>query len=313
MKHVVWPKEKTWPPKMVFLSCVGFLTALLATPSVAWAWGPVTHVMLSVQTLAGSGNISDSLLSLIAAWPEVFLYGNLAPDIVQGRRLQSRLRRHSHNWSVAFELMAAAREAAAQVFALGYLAHLASDVIAHNFYLPMCYIANYDARLAGHIYFEACFDAIHEDSYQEILLKLLDLDFTSFDATLEKTIDSPLLPFATHRKIFEGGLKRIRQWNRLVRATGGTAKIDSHEARALCEASCYAIAEVLTRKQEATVCRLDPMGEQNIRNAARFRQSLRALGRLGDEAAQSAKKLASSMRRELQLRLEQLPFLPQHG
>ena len=61
--------------------------------------------------------------------------------IVQGRRFQSRLRRHSHNWSTGFGLLSAARGSEEQAFALGYLAHLGADVVAHNFFLP--------ARLIG--------------------------------------------------------------------------------------------------------------------------------------------------------------------
>jgi hypothetical protein len=251
---------------------------------------------------------SHPLYATLLACPEIFLYGSLAPDIVQGRRLQSRLRRHSHNWATGLSLLETAEGPAAQSFALGYLAHLAGDVVAHNFYLPACYVSRYDARLSGHIYFEACFDAAHEPSYQEVLLKLLALDFTSFDALLEKAVDSPVVSFAMHRRIFEGGLKRIRQFNQIVKALGGAARLDLQDAQALYDASRAAIGEVAEQAGAASVCRFDPMGQQSLRQAAVARRRLRRLAGIRGKAAQSARELADSMHEQLRERLFELPF-----
>ncbi len=294
--------------KPVIVACAVAAVVLLVAPSAVWAWGPVTHIALGIQALATIVPRSHPLYATLAAFPEIFLYGSLAPDIVQGRRLQSRLRRHSHNWTTGFGLLESAASPTAQIFALGYLAHLAADVIAHNFFLPACFIGRYDARLSGHIYFEACFDAAHEQSYQEVLLKLLSVDFTSFDALLEKGLDSPLVPFGMHRRLFEGGLKRIRQFNRIVKALGGAAKFHPQEAQTLCDASRAAIGEVIERVEAASVCRFDPMGRQSLRYAAATRQRLRRLARIGGRTAQGARDLADAMRLELRRRLVELPF-----
>src|SRR5437660_11613169 len=125
---------------MVFLAASAILTLLLLIPAPAYAWGPVTHVALGMQVLATVITPDHPLQAILLNVPEVFLYGSLAPDIVQGRRLQSRLRRHSHNWTTAIGLLAAARGAEETAFAYGYLAHLGGDVIAHNFYLPARFI-----------------------------------------------------------------------------------------------------------------------------------------------------------------------------
>ena len=45
------------------------------------------------------------------------------------------------------------------------------------------------------------------------MLKLLELDFRDLDAILKRAIDSPLVPFRAHRMLFDGGLRRIRQWH----------------------------------------------------------------------------------------------------
>jgi hypothetical protein len=299
--------------KPVIVACGVAAVVQLVAPRAVWAWGPVTHIALGIQALATVIPRSHQLYATLAAFPEIFLYGSLAPDIVQGRRLQSRLRRHSHNWSTGFGLLAAATSPTAEVFALGYLAHLAADVIAHNFFLPGCFIGRYDARLSGHLYFEACFDAAHEPSYQEVLIKLLRIDFTSFDALLEKGLDPPLVPFAMHRRLFEGGLKRIRQFNRIVRALGGAAKFDAREAQTLCDASRAAIGEVIERAESASVCRFDPMGWRSLRHASMARRRLRRLARIGGASAQDARELANAMRRELHGRVLELPFFVEQG
>src|ERR1700726_4792035 len=114
----------------VIALAIGFI-ALSAPP--AFAWGPVTHIALGVQVLASVSTLEQPLQAILLSMPDAFLYGSLAPDIVQGRRFQSRLRRHSHNWSTGFGLLSAARGSEEQAFALGYLAHLGADVLDRTF------------------------------------------------------------------------------------------------------------------------------------------------------------------------------------
>src|ERR1700687_635174 len=113
-------------------SLVVAIVMLDAAPALAW--GPVTHVALGVQALATVSTPDALLPAALAKLPEVFLYGSLAPDIVQGRRLQSRLRRHSHNWSTGLGLLEAARGEKEKGFALGYLAPPAADAVSHTFF-----------------------------------------------------------------------------------------------------------------------------------------------------------------------------------
>src|ERR1700676_2453689 len=114
---------------MILLAIFSFIVTfavVLLDPSPAFAWGPVTHVALGIQALATVSTPDGLLQAALVNLPEVFLYGSLAPDIVQGRRLQSRLRRHSHNWSTGLGLLEAARKDNEKAFALVHLAHLAS-------------------------------------------------------------------------------------------------------------------------------------------------------------------------------------------
>jgi zinc dependent phospholipase C len=294
---------------MIIAASIGLsLILVLLHPQPAYAWGPVTHIALGVQVLATVITPGHPLQAALANLPEVFLYGSLAPDIVQGRRLQSRLRRHSHNWATGLGLLESARGEQEEAFALGYLAHLAADVVAHNFFLPARYVGHFETGFASHIYNEARFDGLYETDYRDLLLKLLALDFHTLDAMLDRAVDSPLVSFSAHRMIFEGGLRRIRQWDRVIRALGGAADIDRKEAELFSGASCGAIAGMLDHRGMAPCCRFDPMGEHALKNALSSRRSLQRLTRMGPQAKKTAHELAASMLNDLISHLRQTPF-----
>ncbi len=294
---------------MIIAASIGLsLILVLLHPQPAYAWGPVTHIALGVQVLATVITPSHPLQAALANLPELIPYGSLAPDIVQGRRLQSRLRRHSHNWATGLGLLESARGEHEEAFALGYLAHLAADVVAHNFFLPARYVGHFETGFASHIYNEARFDGLYETDYRNLLLKLLALDFRTLDAMLDRAVDSPLVSFSAHRMIFEGGLRRIRQWDRVIRALGGVADIDRKEAELFSGASCGAIAGMLDQRGMAPCCRFDPMGEHALKNALSSRRSLQRLTRMGPQAKKTAHELAASMLNDLLSHLKQTPF-----
>jgi Zinc dependent phospholipase C len=299
---------------MILIFAASLAIALvLINPAPAFAWGPVTHIALGIQMLATVITPDHPLQAALLGLPEVFLYGSLAPDIVQGRRLQSRLRRHSHNWTTGLGLLESANDEQEKAFALGYCAHLSADVVAHNFFLPARFIGRFDSRFASHIYAEARFDSLYEADYRNLLVKLLAIDFAPLNAMLDRAIDSPLISFSAHRRIFEGGLRRIRQWDRVIKAIGAFEKIDPHEAQVFQDASCSAIAGVLEHRRDAPACLFDPMGRQALRSAMSSRRNLQRLNRMGPAARKSARELAAAMLADLRTHLQQTPFGPSPG
>lgn len=289
--------------------CAGVVFALfLLNPAPALAWGPVTHIELGVQVLASVIGPGHTLQALLASLPEAFLYGGLAPDIVQGRRLHSRLRRHSHNWSTGVALLDAARNNQERSFAYGYLAHLAADVVAHNFFLPARFAGHYNEGSSSHIYNEACFDTLCDLEYSELLLTLLDLDVSTMDAMLERAIDSPM-PFSAHRMIFEGGLRRIREWHQVILATGGKQMIPASEAALFKDASRDAISGVLMDPHDASCCRFDPMGSRAIRRAVTARRYMQRLAGVGPESREAAAKLSASILADVLDSMRQAAFI----
>ncbi|MGH7913687.1 MAG: zinc dependent phospholipase C family protein [Candidatus Binataceae bacterium] len=294
---------------MIIVGVIAFVIGFIAlSPQPAFAWGPITHIALGVRVLATVSTLEQPLQAILLSMPDAFLYGSLAPDIVQGRRFQSRLRRHSHNWSTGFGLLSAARGSEEQAFALGYLAHLGADVVAHNFYLPTRWIGHFSSAIASHILSEARFDSMHDASHRETLMKLMAIDFSALDMTLSRQIDSPLLPFRAQKRIFEGGMRRIMEWNRVILAIGRVKAADHQDAEVFCSASCSAIYGLLRDGDEAPACRFDPMGQRALRNAQRARRTLQRLARMAPETKRAARQLANTTVDELRTHLRQVPF-----
>ena len=117
-------------PSIVLASC-----AMLLAPTAVWAWGPGVHMALGNYFLAHLELLAPALAQLLASHPNAFLYGSLSADIFIGKGSKNKPR-HSHNWSTAFELLAAASGSRNASYAYGYLAHLAADTVAHNYYVP---------------------------------------------------------------------------------------------------------------------------------------------------------------------------------
>jgi hypothetical protein len=287
------------------MACIGIL---LLTPDSAFAWGPVTHVALGVQVLAGVVTPDHPLRATLLAFPEVFLYGSLAPDIVQGRRLQSRLRRHSHNWATGVGLLKSAPGEEERAFAFGYLAHLAADVVAHNFFLPARFIGRFDTGVASHILTEARFDSFHPKDFRDLLANLMNSNFSELDSLLKKSIDSPFIAFAAHRGIFAGALRRIRQFDSLVRSLGGPSESERRDVELFTAASTSAIATMLAEPEHGAAVRFDPMGEEAVRSALKSRRDLARLRRMSPKARQTARRLADTMIADLEAHLRTTPF-----
>ena len=243
-----------------------------------------------VQVLATVITSDHPLQAALVNMPEIFLYGSLAPDIVQGRRLQSRLRRHSHNWDTGLGLLNSAQGKEQCALAYGYLAHLAADVVAHNYFLPARFVGRFESGTASHLFTEARFDSFQEKAYRELLLKLLDVDFRALNKTLKRAIDSPLFSFSAHRRIFEGGLRRIRQFDSVMRALGGPDEYETEDFDLFQHASRSAIGGILGDIANAPACRFDPMGEEPIRSALDLRRKLQRLIAIGPAAGKTARR-----------------------
>ena len=104
-------------------------------PTDAWAWTPGTHVFLGEAVLRHLHFLPGAIAELLAAFPSDFLYGSIAADTSIAKKYAA-VGRHCHSWHVGLEIHETRRDDPLRAFGLGYLAHLAADVVAHNFFVP---------------------------------------------------------------------------------------------------------------------------------------------------------------------------------
>jgi len=104
---------------------------ILILPESAYAWGPLTHAYLSQQIFFVPAMLPAELLTTLKLYKEYFIYGNLIPDIVIGKKYLPE-DKNPHSWKTGLRLLKEAKIPEETSFAYGYLTHLAADAVLHN-------------------------------------------------------------------------------------------------------------------------------------------------------------------------------------
>ncbi len=206
---------------------------ILVFPVDAFAWGPAAHIDFSMQILAGAVSILPSISGMLLRRRVDFLYGSLAADSVMGKNMACDLT-HCHSWSVARELLDQARQKGEryEAFMLGYIGHLAADVVAHNRFVPDRLVACYRIRGTGHLYWEARFDQKIVGEQPEIRAIWQDLVVTKFpeyDRFLAKRIKPTLFSHRLSVYLYRRSLavQHRKPWQSMV------GRLDSHSRASL--------------------------------------------------------------------------------
>lgn len=100
-------------------------------PENSYAWGPLTHAYLSGQIFSFSGLVPAGVLTIIKLYKEYFMYGNIIPDTVFGKKYLPE-DKNPHSWKTGLCLLNEAKTPEEKSFAYGYLTHLAADAVLHN-------------------------------------------------------------------------------------------------------------------------------------------------------------------------------------
>ncbi len=256
--------------------------AILLTPSDAFAWGPVAHLDFALEVLTASAAATPAIHSLIRRFPLDFLHGSLAPDHVIAKNL-ARDVTHCHSWSVAYRLLMEARDTDEQTeaFMLGYLSHLAADVVAHNFFVPRQVVRHSKARV-GHLYWEARYDQKLLMDRPDIRVVWKDLSafrFREHGEFLAKRLVPTLLSNELSAVIAKRGidLQRYHPWRLAMN------RVDQRSNKALTSQEvtawrnhCVALIDKVYSKPSALgLTELDPTGRNVLATAMRGRRELK--------------------------------------
>lgn len=231
-----------------------------------------------------------------------FLYGNIIPDIVIGKRFLP-YHKHCHNWEIAKSLIEESKSDKQKAFSYGYLTHLASDVIAHNFFVPYQIISTFKTRALTHLYWETRLDNKVERDIWYITDKFKDYDFREDEELLEEILTFVLFPFKISKKIYNGYIffSSLEQWHRTLDYVKNLSryKIPQELVKETLELSISFSLSVLLRKDDDFIYQSDPMGRLTFAMAQTIKKNLKSVHLIKPIDEETTKNLAIHFKNKL--------------
>lgn len=250
----------------------------------AYAWTPGTHIFLGEAVMRSLALVPTTIADLIRAFPYDFLYGSIAADTSIAKKYAA-VGRHCHSWNVGLEIYSDARAEPMRAFGLGYLAHLAADTVAHNYFVPHQLAITSTTTALGHSYWESRFDTHIGERYSRRAREVILLDHSASDEHLDRILSPTIFSTPTNRRIFRGMVyvADTESWQRIFHLVSEKSRWDLQlEDVSLYMARSYDfIIDLLNRFDSAEPYRLDPAGTRALREAKRVRRA--AIRRGGDD------------------------------
>ena len=255
------------------------LVALL--PHAAYAWTPGTHAYLGDAVLRSLSLLPAGVADVLRAFPADFLYGSIAADTSLAKKYVPT-GRHCHSWAVGLEIHNAATDDRMRAFGLGYLAHLAADSIAHNFFVPMQLAVTASTSSLGHTYWESRFETHLGPACARRARDLILLDHSRADGLLDRILSPTIFSTQTNRRIFRGMVHAADNegWQRIFGLMTENSRWDLADAEVelYLEHSYDHIIDLLVRFDRSSPLALDPSGDDALRRAKQVRRDAMRLG-----------------------------------
>ena len=272
-------------PASLFLAA--FLIAAVAialTPSTAFAWTPGTHIFLGEAIMQSLSLLPSHIAGILSSYPYDFLYGSIAADTSIAKKYAAA-GRHCHSWNVGMEIHDEAKDDPMRAFGLGYLAHLAADSVAHNYFVPHQLTITSSTAALGHSYWESRFDTHIGEKYSRRAREVILLDHARSDEHLDRILSPTIFSTPTNRRIFRGMVyvADTESWQRVFHMVSEKSRWDltSEEVERYVERSFDFIVDLFNRFDKAEPFQMDPAGEVALREAKRIRRA--ALRHGGEE------------------------------
>ena len=240
-------------------------------------------MFLGDAVLRSLGMLPGSIAELLESFPYDFLYGSIAADTSIAKKY-AEAGRHCHSWKVGFEIHDLAGDVRMRAFALGYLAHLAADSVAHNYYVPKQLAVTSTTSALGHSYWESRFETHIGGDSPHKARELILLDHSRADDHLDRILSPTIFSTHTNRRIFRGMVyvTDTDSWQRAFQLISEKSRWDlsDGEVGAYLARSYDFIMDLFNRMSESDPYRLDPSGDVALRAAKKVRRS--ALRRGGE-------------------------------
>jgi hypothetical protein len=234
----------------------------------ALAWGPAIHTVTALSALDGVGSILPSIAGIITSFPLEYIYGCLAADFFIGKG-KNRRAGHPHNWEGGFKFLNGAGDDREAAFAYGFLSHLASDVVAHNFFVPNQIDSHPAWTRKGHLYWEAKADSLVGPNYIKIARDVLSLDHKGCDELLNLIAGKRRNGIKTKKRIFTQSVKFSDYLYATQCVLFGGKVVRWQEFQEylalMVDLSCRLVKDFLNNPDSCPCLSYDPMGRQNLR------------------------------------------------
>lgn len=263
---------------MVRVLCLT-IAGLFLLPDLAFAWGPATHVYLGQGVLESLHLLPQAVRAIIAAHPFDFLYGSMAADISLAKKYVPE-GRHCHHWHVGEEIFESAETARLRAVGLGYLAHLAGDTVAHNYFVPRQLLLTSSTKALGHSYWEHRMDYQLGDAYMRLARRVVtEHDHSAADALFDRVLSATLFSFQTNRRIFRGMIRfqDNDRWQSIFSTMLQNSRwsLTDEEIEGYVVRSFDYIIDYLNRRGESVAASLDPIGDENLALSKKIRRMAR--------------------------------------
>ena len=277
-------------PIAVLLTALALLAVL---PTDAHAWTPGTHVLLGEAVLRHMALLPPAIAALLRAHPHDFLYGSIAADTSIAKKY-ARFGRHCHSWHMGVEILERARDEPLRAFAYGYLAHLAADVVAHNYFVPHQLAGTSSTNALGHSYWESRFESHLGEAFPRRAHDLIRLDHSRSDEHLDRILSPTIFSTATNRRIFRGMVyvTDTESWQRIfvVMAENSRWDLSAPDVTRYLDRSFDFVMDFLVRGAASEAHALDPSGDTALRGAKRVRRAALRRGGLDEALAEAARQ-----------------------
>ncbi len=256
---------------------IAALLLIALFPRDAFAWTPGTHILLGEALLRSADVLLPaSLASLLKAFPYDFLYGSIAADTSIAKRY-ARFGRHCHAWNVGYDILDRARDDALRAFSWGYLAHLAADTVAHNYFVPHQLAISSGSSGVGHSYWESRFESHTGERWARRAREIILLDHARSDEHLDRILSPTLFSTPTNRRIFRGMVYVTDNgaWQRVMALMAERSRWPLRDAAVVAhlERSFDHIVDLLANGETSMPRALDPSGEEALREAKVLRRA----------------------------------------
>lgn len=216
-----------------------------------------------------------AIAELLRAFPYDFLYGSIAADTSVAKKY-APVGRHCHSWHVGLEIRDQARDEPLQAFALGYLAHLAADAVAHNYFVPRQLAVTSSTAALGHSYWESRFETHLGERYPRRAREVILLDHSRSDEHLDRILSPTIFSTHTNRRIFRGMVyvTDSESWQRIFQLVSEKSRWDlpRGDVGRYLERSYDYIMDLFSRFETSEAYALDPAGDEPLRVAKQVRR-----------------------------------------